>query len=342
MQVTIGVNRADIACGEPAVDQWTATFFTVIATHDPRALDVQIAIGFAVPRQRLARVTQNFHVNAKHCAALFQPDFGLVSVAERRMLVFKRADGAERTHFCHTPGMQHFHVVVVVKRLDHRGRAGRAADDRARHGGKRQPQRLDVAQQHLPHGGHAGRQCDFFKFHQLINRLAVHGGAGKHQLCTGQSRCVGNAPSVDVKHRHHWQDRVFCGNVDRVWQRRCKGMQRAGPVAVQRGFRVAGGAAGVAHAGCGVFIERRPVVHVGLRANPGFVADQVGNARISRQLVSITQCHKMLDGAAACMHRLHQRQKAQVKTQHLVFGMVGNPGDLVGMQARVDGVQHTA
>ena len=42
------------------------------------------------------------------------------------------------------------------------------------------------------------------------------------------------------------------------------------------------------------------------------------------------------------MHRLHQRQKAEVKTQHLVFSMVGYPGDLVWVQSRVDGVQHPA
>ena len=42
------------------------------------------------------------------------------------------------------------------------------------------------------------------------------------------------------------------------------------------------------------------------------------------------------------MDRLHQRQKAQVKTQHLVFRVVGNPRDLVRVQAWVDGVQHPA
>jgi hypothetical protein len=42
------------------------------------------------------------------------------------------------------------------------------------------------------------------------------------------------------------------------------------------------------------------------------------------------------------MHRLHQRQEGEVEAQDLVFGMVGDPGDLVGVQARVDGVQHAA
>ena len=50
----------------------------------------------------------------------------------------------------------------------------------------------------------------------------------------------------------------------------------------------------------------------------------------------------MLDGGAAAVHGLHQWQKAQVKTQHLVFGVVGYPGNLVRVQARVDGVEHAA
>ena len=40
--------------------------------------------------------------------------------------------------------------------------------------------------------------------------------------------------------------------------------------------------------------------------------------------------------------RLDQRQEGQVEEQDLVFGMVGDPDDLVGMQARVERVQHRA
>ncbi len=42
------------------------------------------------------------------------------------------------------------------------------------------------------------------------------------------------------------------------------------------------------------------------------------------------------------MHGLHQRQEGQIEAQHLVLGMAHDPGNLVGMQARVDGVQHPA
>jgi hypothetical protein len=42
------------------------------------------------------------------------------------------------------------------------------------------------------------------------------------------------------------------------------------------------------------------------------------------------------------MESLHQRQEGQVEKQHLVFGVVGNPGHQVRVQARVQGVQHAA
>jgi hypothetical protein len=48
------------------------------------------------------------------------------------------------------------------------------------------------------------------------------------------------------------------------------------------------------------------------------------------------------DGLQPPRHGLDQRQEGHVEAQHLVFGVVGDVGDLVGVQARVDGVQHRA
>jgi hypothetical protein len=89
-------------------------------------------------------------------------------------------------------------------------------------------------------------------------------------------------------------------------------------------------------------IKRWPGIGVALGTNPAFITHQIRNTGIRWQLVRIAQRDEVLDGRAACMHGLHQRQEAQLKTQHLVFGMVGNPGDLVRVHARVDGVQNPA
>ena len=119
-------------------------------------------------------------------------------------------------------------------------------------------------------------------------------------------------------------------------------MQDGGSVAVQRRLRIARGAAGVAHARGRVLVEARPFVGGRLAADPGLVAHQVGNAAVLRQLVGVAQRHELADGRAARVHGLHQRQEGHVEAQHLVFGVVGDPGDLVGMQARIDGVEHAA
>ena len=48
----------------------------------------------------------------------------------------------------------------------------------------------------------------------------------------------------------------------------------------------------------------------------------------------------MPDACCLPLQGLHDRQKAHVKKQYLVFGVIGDPGDLVRVQARIQGVQH--
>ena len=48
----------------------------------------------------------------------------------------------------------------------------------------------------------------------------------------------------------------------------------------------------------------------------------------------------MFDRAASSMNGLNDGQKAHVKAQHLVFGMIRNPNDLVRVKARVQGMQY--
>ena len=57
-------------------------------------------------------------------------------------------------------------------------------------------------------------------------------------------------------------------------------MQGGGTVAVQRGFGVARGAAGVTHAGRCVFVKHRPLIRGALVAHPSFIAGEVGDARV--------------------------------------------------------------
>jgi len=50
----------------------------------------------------------------------------------------------------------------------------------------------------------------------------------------------------------------------------------------------------------------------------------------------------VFDGLDTVRHGFHQGHKTQVKKQHLVFGVVGNPHQLVRMQTWVEGVQYRA
>jgi len=58
--------------------------------------------------------------------------------------------------------------------------------------------------------------------------------------------------------------------------------------------------------------------------------------------VGVAQRHVLAYARRLGMDRLHQRQEAQVEAQHLVFGVVGDPCDLVWRQTRVDRVHHAA
>src|SRR5256885_11144766 len=45
--------------------------------------------------------------------------------------------------------------------------------------------RIQVLEQHQPHGGHALREGDLLVAHELVDALAIQVGAGQHQPCAG-------------------------------------------------------------------------------------------------------------------------------------------------------------
>ena len=75
-----------------------------------------------------------------------------------------------------------------------------------------------------------------------------------------------------------------------------------------------------------------------------FVAEQVRHCDGARRrhVRAVGHRDEGLDRLHARGDRLDQRQEGQVEEQDLVFGMVGDPDHLVGMQARVQRVQHGA
>ena len=113
-------------------------------------------------------------------------------------------------------------------------------------------------------------------------------------------------------------------------------------MAVQGRLWIARGAARIAHARRRIFVKRRPLVLAALRANPGFIADQSGDAAVAWQLVGVAHCHIVLDRRTASVHGLHDGQEAHVEAEHRIFCVIDDPADLIRMQTRIERVQHAA
>ena len=114
-------------------------------------------------------------------------------------------------------------------------------------------------------------------------------------------------------------------------------MQHVGAMRIDHAFRVAGGAGGVAHAGRGILVERSPGEIVVDLADPFLIGDRVAQ-RGGRQMRRVGEHHVALDRDQPVGELLQERQEGEIGHQHARLGMVDDPGDLVGEQARIDGV----
>ncbi|CAI8900908.1 hypothetical protein EMIT0P218_30089 [Pseudomonas sp. IT-P218] len=107
---------------------------------------------------------------------------------------------------------------------------------------------------------------------------------------------------------------------------------------VQDAFRVARGAGGVAERTGGFLVEIRPGIVAGALLQQIFIAQQVVDTGVRWHVGLIGHGDERLDRMAAASDELDQRQEGHVEEDVLVFGMIGDVGHLVFMQARVDGM----
>ncbi|MNY08253.1 hypothetical protein D3C86_1410980 [compost metagenome] len=222
--------------------------------------------------------------------------------------------------------------------MQHGRGAGRATDDGALHARELLTSCLQMAQQALPYGGYAGRERHLLGFEQFKQRFPVQRRSRKDQLGADHARDVRKSPSIDMEHRHDGHDGVACRAAQRIGQRGRIGVQQRRSMAVQHPFRVARGAGGVAQrAGC-FLVERRPGVVRRTLRDQVFVAQQLVDARVLRHVGPIGHGDEGLDRLVTAGNGLDKRQEAQVEEDVPVFGMVRDIGDLIFMQARIDGV----
>src|SRR5688500_12208056 len=102
-----------------------------IGLDDPRPAHLDMALGYAVMRQRFALIVGNPQVDTKHANPLFQL-LAHLAIARRRLeLRFGTVHDPEGRRLGHTPGVITLDAEFVFEGPDHGFRHSRAADDDA-------------------------------------------------------------------------------------------------------------------------------------------------------------------------------------------------------------------
>ena len=309
----------------------------VIGAAHPGPAHLEHAEGDAVLRERVVVVVDDLHLDAEEYPSLLD-----LAVAEplRRLVpgaVGGAVDGAERRHLGHAPGMAHLDAVAREEGLDHRPRRGRAADHQPLDGGERLAGLLQMGEQAEPHRRHPGRDGDPFILQQLVDRGAVGERAGEHQLRPHHRGEIGEAPGVDVEHRHHRHGGVGGGDVDDVGQRRRHRMQDGRAVAVEHALGIARGARGIAERGRGVLVEGGPFEILRRAVHQRLETERAGQGGL-RHVGLVGHDDEVLDRLELACELLDQGHEGEVEHQHPVLAVVDDIDDLRREQARVDGV----
>ena len=198
---------------------------------------------------------------------------------------------------------------------------------------------VDVREQRREDGRHAGQQRRALGLHEARQRLALQEGAGQEQLGAGQRGGEGQAPRVDMEHRHDRQHAVARREPDGVGRADRRRVQRHRAVRVEHALRVAGGAARVAERRRGALVDLGPRVLAGA----GLVEKLlVGDGARQRVEVAVAHDH-VLAHARQLRRELGQRlDQRAVDEDDAVLGVVDDVDDLLGEQADVQRVQHGA
>ena len=321
--------------------QWIAAFGPVVFLADPGAAHQKVAECLAVPRQILAGIVDDFHIDAVDRAALIvlqgKAPFGVPVV----VLGLERIDRAERAHFGHAPGVNDLYAIIFFEAADHRRRAGGSADDGALERAEGLVVLFHEREQAEPYRRHARGDRDFFLLEQLEHAGAIEPRSREYQLGADHGRAIGQAPGVDVEHRHHRQDDVARGNVQRVRHARRVAVNDGAAVAVEHALGIARRARGVAQRRCGALVELRPVEFIGMRVDQFFVAQHIGQLR-RRHVRLVGHEDPALHQRALVGNGFDQRHESQVDKYIAIFGMVGDVDDLLGEQPGIDRMRHGA
>ena len=121
----------------------------------------------------------------------------------------------------------------------------------------------------------------------------------------------------------------------------CVGAQDNGTMAIENTLGVAGGTRGVTKRRCRARIELGPIEFVGLVRDERLVADDVREVA-GRHVRLIGHDDDTLDVLEGLRQRFDQRHDQRIDKQIAVFGVVDEVGDLLGIEARIDGMTDDA
>ena len=140
-----------------------------------------------------------------------------------------------------------------------------------------------------------------------------------------------------MEHRHDRQHRIRDVGGQAFGRGRHHRMQDVRAMRVEHALGIAGGARGVAEPGGGALVELLPAEIVVDLADPVLVGDGVLEPG-RRHVRGVGQDDVALDRRQMVGDRLEQRHEGEVGHHDPVLGVIDDPGDLLGKQARIDGV----
>ena len=216
----LSVDLGHVAGGKPFLailvcGKRLCTFTAEVTVDHPMPAHQQVAESLAIPRQFFAIVTDNFHIHPENCSALLLHDVLLFFQRQIQVLCFQTAYCAQGRKFSHAPGMNNLNT-QTVQRFNHCCRRCRAANYSAIEVTKLQAILLHMVQQTQPHGGHASREIHLLAFQQFVNGSTIQSATRHHHFCTRHQRNVGNAPSVNMEHGYHGQNRIAAAQAQSI------------------------------------------------------------------------------------------------------------------------------
>jgi len=168
-----------------------------------------------------------------------------------------------------------------------------------------------------------------FGLQQLEHRRTVEFRAGQHQLGAHRGRREGDAPAVGMEQRNHRQHCITGVRTQRIAGIGHQSVQDVGAMRIQHALGIARGSRRVAHRGRGIFVEGLPLeIAVGLR-DPVLIGDRVLQRGL-RHMRLVGEHDVAFDAWKLVGDLFQDRHKGDIGHYHAVFGMVDDPGDLIG------------